>query len=256
MKKKIFKYTKYCLPLLSAAIIPTITSSCSYSLTTNAKVITASSWNKDSTKYSSLSTSSVNLQSAIYGSNYNKGNYIFIYGSLTDSAFYSALYGTNIIKPTQQTDQNFNSDLLKNIFNANSSIQSSFNFSVSVLMFIDIPPYNGDASDLNGLTGYDSPTATYSSDEVLKEYNNGGSTYTVATLPLEAQIKIGSYKRTDKSAIIYRDLINYIQKARPNISSPSSGGVIAFKKGKSPKSLSLTASLKDVIDYYTPSSTD
>lgn len=255
MKKKFYKCLKVGLPLLSAAVIPTITSSCSYAVTTSTKVITSSTWNKSSTKYSTLKTSNVNLESAIYGSNYNNGNYIFIYGSLTNSDFYKMLYGSSPTKPTQETDQNFNSTLLNDILTS-KTLQSSFGFSVSVLMYVDIPPYNGDASDLNALTGYDSPTSTYSSDEVLKEYNNGGSTYTTATLPLEAQLKIGTYKRTDRSAIAYRELVEYIKKIRPTLDSTDAGGVIAFKKNKNPKSLGVSTTLSSIIEYYQPSAND
>lgn len=265
MKKNIIRCLKFGLPLITAAVVPSVISSCSSASYTYTKALTSSTWSNNSTKYSDLSSSKVSAKSAAYGSNYNNGNYIFIWGSLgtddgtTASSLASFLYGTS----ASAQEQNINSSFLTQFF-GNSGIGNgkTFGYSVSVLMYIDIPPYDGTASSINGKSGYDSPNAQYSLTEVLNEANKGSTVgaYSESTLPVKYQLKVGTYKRTDKQAIAYREFIDYLTKIRPSLSSPQSGGMIAFKKNKNPQAISSLTDASSVIStlqtYYTPTTSD
>lgn len=276
MKRKILKYM---FPITALAIVPVITSSCSGVYTTKLKQISPINWSteKDKTTYSSLSTVNVSIKDAIYGSNFNNGNYIFLYGwtgNNTEKTLPNLLYGPNgnsgigNIVVDMKKNLNFGSSPFLNLFfnpgtsNAqNGGIgtnNSSLGFSVSLLMFVDYAPYNGNATSINGQSGAESPLATYTQDEVLAEYNEGQTgenlNYTLENLPEEGKAKIGTYKRNDKSAIEYRELINYMKAIRPDASNTNDNyGLLAFKKGKNPQSFSIdnsTTLYESLLEYY------
>lgn len=263
MKRKwLSKLFKFGLPLVGAAIIPTVISSCASTATTYTRTLNSSNWNNGSAKYSSLSKSKVSLESALYGSSYNKGNYVFIWGTLADSSVANFLYGSSGVDLTSEKDLS-NSTFLRQFFNESGLGSGTFaGYSVSLLMFIDNPPYDGSVTDNSaGRTGYNSPTDKYTIDSVLKEANGGSEigAYTEATLPVEYQLKVGNYMRSDKSAVTYREFIQYVKQVRPTISSPESSGIIAFKKGKKPQSYSISDSstlISSLKTYYTPSAND
>ncbi|MCF0217744.1 MAG: hypothetical protein HUJ42_01720 [Malacoplasma sp.] len=262
--KKIFKFL---LPVTAVVLTPVIATSCSNVETTSAKQLDSTSWNNGNVKYSELSNSNVSIRDAVYGSNFNNGNYIFLYGSLANSDFANFLYGNGNNGLGNQTvnEQNFSSSVFfTNFFNSIlANPNNGFGYTVSFLMYVDMPPYNGDAnSDTNALSGYNLPNDQYTADEALTIANGGSDptagTYTQTTLPENYQLMVGNYKRNDQSAITYRDIVKYVETIRPNLASTAvDGGIIAFKKNKNPKSFSISDSiLSDLITYYTPSAND
>ena len=270
------KFLKFIAPIAALAAVPIISTACSQVYSTKLTQITAANWesseNGKNLTYSQLSDSSVTVKDAIYGSNYNNGNYIFLYGttgSEASSPIADLLYGTtgndgtgNIVV---DMDKNLNfstSTFLSSFFNNGNGEQtgglgssnSIVGFSVSLLMFIDFAPYNGDASSTNGKSGADSPLAQYTQDEVLAELNKDGIKYTLENMPNEAKAKIGTYKRNDQSAIEYRYLLNYMKAVRPGAANTTDTyGLIAFKKDKAPQTFSISdaSSLSsNLLSYY------
>lgn len=266
MKFKSWKFIFFGVLGAIGITTPSFLTSCSSIQTTKLKSLDLSSWGTDgkNTTYSSLKYSDVSIKDAIYGSNYNDGNYIFVYGwtgNPEGQAVADFLYGTNgndgtgNIKVDMESTLNFsNSSFFKTFFTNGQGIGNSlYNFNVNVLMYIDYAPYNPNASSVNGLSGSESPTAKYSQEEVLAELNVDGDTYNMENLPDEAKAKIGTYKRNDKSAITYREIIKYLKEIRPNITTDDKGGIIAFSKDKNPKSLSLSSDANATLrDYYKP----
>ncbi len=261
------KFLKYILPVATIAAVPAIAASCSSVYNTKLKEITYTSWkgNGASSTYSSLSTVNVSVKDAIYGSNYNNGNYIFIYGTVgseSKSAMADLLYGpvgndgTGNVVVDMDKKLNFGSSVFfKQFFNEENGLGSKnslLGFNVGLLMFIDFAPYNPDAATVNGLSGSESPLAKYTQQEVLDELNKGtDGSYTMDNLPDSAKAKINTYKRKDKSAIEYRRLVDYIKQIRPQ--AGQTDGIIAFKKDKDPKNYSISdySSLHNqLIDYY------
>ncbi|RXY96480.1 hypothetical protein D8X55_03685 [Malacoplasma penetrans] len=258
MKKKLFsRLFKFGLPLVAVAVVPSVVSSCSSTVTTKTKVLNASNWNNGNVKYSELSSSNTSLESATFGSSFNSGNYIFIWGTLADSSFATFLYGSSGASATEEKSFE-NSTFLKSFFSSELSTSSVFG-NVSLLLYIDTPPYNGDVTDNSaGETGYDSPTEQYTLDNVLKEANEGAAVgrYTAETLPLSYQLKVGNYMRGDKEAVTYREFVQYVKTVRPSVSGPENSGIIAFKKGKNPAAFSTSSTISDLTSYYTPSADD
>ncbi|MDE5767652.1 MAG: hypothetical protein K2H56_03810 [Malacoplasma sp.] len=254
MKNKVLKIFKYGIPLVAAIALPSIISSCSAVASTSTKVLDSSNWNSGEAKYTELKSSGISLESSVYGSNYNSGNYIFMYGSLANTEVAKFLYGNNsqgLVEEPNFSTSNF----FETYFN--SILQNGdLGFTVSFLMYIDIPVYNENAIEAYGETGWESPTDKFTIENVLNEYNEGKSPgkYTEATLPAEAQLKVGNYKRNDESAITYRELVKYVKEIRPSLSSTAdSGAIIAFKNGNNPKSFNIDGSIiNDLLTYYTP----
>lgn len=262
--KKIVKklgYSAICLlPIAATACTPSDVNQ------VRARLLNANAWNGNgqNTKYSELNQVNVTLEQAIYGTNnFNNGNYIFIYGTTANNDTRTLLYGArgnNNSSNNTVSEQNFSSSsFFQNFFRANNSLGSGglLPFRVSLLLFIDRPPYNPNASVGSGLNGNEDPLATYSSTEVVNEFNsqNGIVTnqYTEKTLPVEARAKIGTYKRNDLDAIAYRNLVNYIQIIRPNLKgTAANAGLIAFATNKAPVSYEISSATlyNDLINYY------
>lgn len=271
---KLKRYWKLILPSIALVAVPLIASSCGTVYTTKLKYLDPTSWGTDgsSVTYSKLSNVNVSIKEAIYGSNYNNGNYIFLFGSTgnqsaTDIANF--LYGSNgndgtgNIKVDMKDTLNFStSPFLTQFYNPGTgegtggmgSKNSLLGFSVSLLMFIDYAPYNENASDVNGYSGADGPLDKFTQDEVLAEYEEKENITSVDDLPDEAKAKIGAYKRNDESAIQYRYLLNYMNTIRPGASNVSeTSGLIAFKKNKDPQTFAITDASElytNLLNYY------
>ncbi len=258
MKKNFLRIFKYGLPVVTAIVLPSFLSSCSAITSTNSKVLDSSNWNNGDVKYTQLKTSNVSLESSIYGSNYNSGNYIFMYGSLANADVAKFLYGNGNEGSNNQTvnEQNFSSSNFFDSYFSSILQNGDLGFTVSFLMYIDIPVYNENAIESYGETGWESPTDKFTIDDVLNEYNEGNTPgkYTQATLPVEAQVKVDNYKRNDQSAITYRELVKYVKEIRPSLASTAdNGAIIAFKKDSNPKSFNIDSSIIDeLLTYYTP----
>lgn len=276
MKLKRFRFLKYLVPAAVISVVPIIATSCSSVYSTNLKSLSFANWKEEGkgNTYATLSEANVSIKDAIYGSNYNNGNYIFIYGTIgseSSSALADLLYGKNGNNGTGNIvvngDKNLNfstSLFLTTFFNEGNgtktgglgSKNSILGYSVSILSYIDFAPYNPNASSINGLSGSESPLAQYTQDEVLNELNNsaGGQVYTIENMPDEAKAKIGTYKRNDRSAIEYRDLLNYIKSVRPGAANTTDTyGLIAFKNGKAPQTFPIndpTSLNTSLIQYY------
>lgn len=272
---KFKKSLKIVLPSLALLSVPLIATSCGSVYTTKLKYLNPDDW-KDNGKentYATLSNSSVSVKDAIYGSNFNDGNYIFLFGSTgnsdaTDIA--NLLYGPNgndaIGNIGVDMDKNMNfstSQFLPTFFSAGTgegtgglgSKNSPLGFSVSLLMFIDFAPYNPDATGNSGKSGADGPLDKYTQDEVLAEWQEKDEgVSSLNDLPKEAQAKIGTYKRNDESAIQYRNLVNYMNAIRPGAANVSTtSGLIAFKNGKNPQTFAISdpSSLNSsLLTYY------
>ncbi|MDE5545261.1 MAG: hypothetical protein K2I76_01470 [Malacoplasma sp.] len=254
MKNKVLKIFKYATPVIAAIALPSIISSCSAVATNTTKVLDSSNWNNGEVKYSQLNSTDVSLESSVYGSNYNSGNYIFMYGSLANTEVVKFLYGNN--NEGLVEEPNFSSSTFFETY-FNSILQNGdLGFTVSFLMYIDIPIYNENAIEAYGETGWESPTDKFTIENVLTEYNEGNTPgkYTEANLPVEAQLKVGNYKRNDQSAITYRELVKYVKEIRPSLeNSADNGAIIAFKKNSNPKSFNIDSSIiNDLLTYYTP----
>lgn len=255
MKKKKF-ILKFALLGICSITVPLALTSCSdasvYSV--KAKEYNSSDYQSDQL-YSSLTDSDVSIKDAIYGSNYNDGNYIFIYGTIANADVLNFLY-LNANGQIPYNEQGINGSFFKRFYQqgglGNGAITS---FNVKIIMYIDIPPINDNA--IAPLTGRESPFATYSSDDVLEQANfNEPNRYTEKTLPDEYKFKIGTYRRYDQKAIDYRDLVNYIKTIRPNMQGTAEdGGLIAFKKDNNPKSFTISdSSYSSILSYYQGSS--
>lgn len=251
MKKKSIMF-KLSLLGISSIAIPIVLTSCSDASVYSVKAKEYNSADYQSNKlYSSLTESNLSIKDAIYGSNYNEGNYIFIYGTLTSSDVLSFLYqnSNNIIPYNEKA---FDGSFFKRFYQQGglgNGVITGLN--VKIIMYIDIPPNNDDA--IEPLQGKESPFSTYSADDVLIEANrNAPNRYEQSTLPDEFKFKIGTYKRYDQKAIDYRDLVSYIQTIRPNMQGTANdGGLIAFKKDSDPKSYSVSFSSYDsILSYY------
>lgn len=242
----------------SAIVTPFVLTSCSsYSVSSqNVKLVTTS---YASEKYSSLSKTNLSVKDAAYGSSYNSGNYLFVFGSTSNNDVRTFLYGSNGNSGTGSNltveEQNFSSSTFMRNFYSSSTIKNN---NVKLVLFIDLAPYNSDAGGATATNGEETPFDTYTSQEVLdianKTYIPGESTpgkYTEENLPLEYRFMIGSYKRTDDSARAYRNFYEYISVLRPSLNdSAKTGGMIAFKDGKSPSSYSITESIDTINTYY------
>lgn len=247
---------------VSAIAIPAIAlSSCSAVYTNTAKVIDL---NYATKTYSSLQDSKISLESAIYGSNYNKGNYIFLYGTTGAKSVRDFLYGPNgnAGSGTNATieEQNFStSSFFQNFFDYSGLGNGLLPYNLPILSYIDLQPYDEnyqvvepDDPGKNGLT----PFAKWTEAQVLQQYNDGADIYDVKTLPDEAKFKIGTYRRYDQSAIRYREIIDYLLVVRPNVTGISgdnkNGGLICFREGFDPKSFDLSASsMASIEEFYT-----
>lgn len=254
-KKKISKFSF--LSLFSS--LSFILVSCSTEFKTNAYQITSANQ-----KYNQLSTANISLKNAIYGSNFNNGNFIFFYGWTGNDSNENSknvanfLYGSNsIIKPNMKSSLSFEkSDFFSKFFNTNGlgSKNNNLGYSVSFLTFVDFAPYNDKVTINSSIKSAESPTARFNKEEILREKNNGdiGLT-TINNLSLSDLSKINIYKRADDSANQFRSIIKYINEIRPgsNHLKPDYG-LIAFKKGKRPKDFSITSQniYNELVNYY------
>lgn len=250
MKKKNFLF-KFGFLGACAISIPLVLTSCSsesvYSVKT--KEMTLTSYNNQST-YSSLSSSNVNLKDAIYGSNFNDGNYIFIYGTTSSEEILTFLYA-NQSMPTYN-ESNINGEFFSTFYsegNLGNGGLSSYN--VKILMYIDIPPNNDDAYLED--EGQASPTAKYDVNAAIAKAQRDGYTNVTAEkdLPEKYRYLIDTYIRYDQKAIEYRNLVDYIGTVRSNMQgTKENGGIIAFRKDTDPKSFSVAASSYESIRTY------
>ncbi len=226
---------------------------------------------------SDLKTQNSSPKEAILGdTGINKGNYIFIYGSLAGSAstleFRNWLSGGGIengggVSTNPIVDSNFLEAFLS---------EKELNPFVQVLLFIDNPAFestNNIFSELN----FD-PFETYDEIKLLDKYNYDFTIKNNLTpsiehneiaefskLPFEYKILNGLYIRQDQPAIDYRDFIDYALSVRPNLSSivgdnnKLSGG-IAFSNKKKPillgnadninNSIASNETVKSLYEYY------
>lgn len=252
-KGKFFLFSSFAC-LASVAIPLTITSCAPTVQNLKAKVITSQTKNK---KYSELQKSNVSLENAIYGSNYNNGNYVFVYGTTSNDEFNQFLYGNGNDGQTSNntvTEQNFStSKFINSFFNENGLGTSTFN--VSLLMYADLAPYNGSLTGLDGKEAKESPFSKYTIDDVVNIYNKNQSTpiYSkddIKGLPIEAQLKIDTYKRADEQAMGYRNFYTYLQSIRGNGEFKQTGGIIAFKKDTQPKKFDATENIYSEVETY------
>lgn len=267
-----FKWLKYIFPVACISLVPIVASSCGVVYTSKVKTLNSSIWSNNGVDntYGSLPFSSVSIKDAIHGSDFNNGNYIFLYGivgSEDAGAVANVLYGPNgndgfgnsIVDAENKL--NFGSSPFFTRFYGSSGLgaeDSVLGFDVGFLSFVDFAPYDETASGVNGKSGADSPLAKYSQEEVLNELNsnldNNDQSYTAETMPDSAKAKIGTYKRNDESAIQYRWLIEYIQIIRPgNSNLTDTGGLLAFKNGKDPQAFSLgdgATLYESLLAYY------
>ncbi|MEG2974425.1 MAG: hypothetical protein RR798_01975 [Malacoplasma sp.] len=253
--KKIFACAGFAVVGFSA---PLFLTSCTPGQNLYAKIIDI---NTKMETYTALPFSNVSLYDAIYGANFNNGNYIFIYGTTGSPSFREYAYGRgndNSGSNATINEQNFStSAFLINFFNkgniGNGLLPKD---NVKILTYMDLDPYNPNAKsefpeDNDGLT----PFETWTQEQVLQLANKGSDRYDIKTLPNEFKFKIGTYKRYDDSAIQYRSTIEFLLKIRPSItgvgSDNKSGGLIAFKKDKNPATYELAqASVESISAYY------
>lgn len=255
MKKKIL-FLFGLVPLATVAI-PFAITSCSQSINaTQGKIVTSNFTNE---MYSKLNNSGASIESLAYGSNYNNGNYIFVYGTTADSSFRNFLYGPNGNDGSgndKKDELNFSSSVfIQNFFDYNSLGNGQLlNYSVSLILYVDVAPYNGNAGvNNNGLDGINSPFDKYTLDEVLAEANGDiANKYDAKTLPEQYRYKVNTYKRTDEQAKTYREFIAYLKSIRPNGSFSDTSGMMAFRKNNTPQKLDATDSSYDsLVNYYT-----
>lgn len=243
----------------SLLVMPFVLTSCSSNSISSQTVKLVSSNNYTTEKYSTLSQTNLSVKDAVYGSSYNSGNYLFVYGTTSSSDVRSFLYGPNgnAGAGTNLTvdEQNFStSDFMRNFYSS-STIKNN---NVKLVLFIDLLPYNENAGGPSATNGEETPFDTYSSQEILDLANKvnvpNESTpekYTEQNLPLEYRFMIGSYKRRDNSAAAYRNFYNYISVLRPSLKDTAkTGGMLAFKNGKSPASFSITEKIDSINTYY------
>lgn len=239
--------------------IPLILTSCSTSeQAIHAKIIEITDTKKT---FSELSASSVTLYDAMYGSNFNNGNYIFIYGTTGSPSFREYAYGKNGNAGSGSNatvnEQNFStSDFISSFFQPGNLGNGILPYNIKILTYMDLNPYNANFSsqfpeDNDGLT----PFETWTDSQVLELANNGTDRYDIKNLPNEYKFKIGTYKRYDNSAIDYRSTIEFLLKIRPSITgvggNNKDGGLIAFKKNKNPATFELTqTSIASITTYY------
>lgn len=243
--------TSIAMPLL-------LTSCASAEQTIHAKIIESSDIKKT---YSELTTSPITLYDAMYGANFNNGNYVFIYGTTGSASFREYAYGKNGNAGTGSNatikEQNFStSDFLSSFFQPGSIGNGTLPYNIKILTYIDLNPYKANAEsqfpeDNDGIT----PFETWTDAQVLELANGGTDRYDIKNLPNEYKFKIGTYKRYDNSAINYRSTIEFLLKIRPSITGASGnnkdGGLIAFKKDKNPSTFELTqTSIASITTYY------
>lgn len=169
MKKKSFML-KFSLLGICAISVPLALTSCSdasvYSV--KAKEYNSSDYQTDKL-YTSLTDSNVSIKDAIYGTNYNDGNYIFMYGTIADTNVLNFLY-LNTNGQIPYNEPGINGSFFKRFYQqgglGNGAIS---NFNVKIIMYIDIPPIEDNA--VAPLTGRESPFSTFSSDDVLQQAN-------------------------------------------------------------------------------------
>lgn len=255
MKKKSFML-KFALLGICSITVPLAITSCSDESVYNvkAKEYNSSDYQSDQL-YSSLTDSDVSIKDAIYGCNYNDGNYIFIYGTIANSDILNFLY-KNANGIPSYTERGIDGQFFSTFYQpgglGNGAITG---LNVEIIMYIDIPPIDDNA--IAPENGIETPFATWSSDDVLQQANrNAPNRYTEKTLPDEYKFKIGTYRRYDEAAIDYRDLVNYIKTIRPNMQGTAEdGGLIAFKKDNDPKSFTISdSSYSSILSYYQGSS--
>lgn len=255
--KKIFMYSG--LMLVSVTMPLVLTSCANVEQTIHAKIIDTLDTKKT---YSQLGESTTTLYDAMYGSNFNNGNYIFIYGTSGSPSFREYAYGKNgnLGSGSNATieEQNFStSDFISSFFQPGSLGTGILPYNVKILTYMDLNPYNAFASsqfaeDNDGLT----PFETWTDTQVLALANDGGTDrYDITTLPNEYKFKIGTYKRYDNSAVDYRSTIEFLLKIRPSVTgvgrNNKDGGLIAFKQDSNPKTFELAqASIASITTYY------
>lgn len=252
-KGKIFLFGS--ITCLFATIIPLAITSCAPNVKNiNSKIITAQTKNK---KYSELQTSNITLENAIYGSKYNNGNYVFVYGTTSNDEFNQFLYGNGNNDQTSNntvTEQNLSTSKFINSFFSENGLGTS-TFNVSLLIYADLAPYDGNLTGLDGKEAKESPFNKYTIDDVVNIYNKNQDTpiYSkddIKGLPIDAQLKIDTYKRADSQAIAYRNFYTYLQAIRGNGEFKQTGGIIAFKKDNDPKKFDTTENIYSEVETY------
>ncbi len=253
-KKTLFLLS--CVPVIGFSV-SLVATSCSQTInSTQGKLVTK---NFASEMYTKLNGSGTSIESLAYGSNYNDGNYVFVYGTTADASFRNFLYGPNGNDGTgndKKDELNFSSSVfIQNFFDYNSLGNGQLlNYSVSLILYVDVAPYNGNAGfNNNGLDGINSPFDKYTLDEVIAEANGDiANKYDAKTLPESYRYKVNTYKRTDEQAKVYREFIAYIKSIRPNGSFADTSGMIAFRKKTTPQKLDASdASYDSLVSYYT-----
>lgn len=243
------------LACLTSIAIPLAVTSCTPNVqNTKAKIITNETKAK---KYSQLQTSDVTLENAIYGSKHNNGNYVFVYGTTSDNEFNQFLYGNGNNDQTSNntvTEQNFSTSKFINSFFSDNGLGTS-TFNVSLLMYADLAPYDGNLSGQDGKEAKESPFSKYTIDDVVSIYNkkHGAEIYhkdDIKGLPIEAQLKIDTYKRADKQAMAYRNFYTYLQSIRGNGEFKQTSGIIAFKKDTQPKKFDASENIYSEVETY------
>lgn len=255
-KKNKYKFFLFgSLAGLATVTVPLIVTSCANTVQgIKAKVITAQTKNK---KYSELATSNISLESSLYGSNFSNGNYVFVYGTTSSDDFNRFLYGNGNNDQTSNntvSEQNLSTSKFINSFFSENGLGTS-TFNVSLLMYADLAPYNGNLTGLDGKDAKESPFSKYTIDDVVNIYNKNQQTpiYSkddIKGLPLQAQLKIDTYKRADSQAMGYRNFYSYLQAIRGDGSFKQTSGIIAFKKDTQPKKFDTSETVYTEVETY------
>lgn len=274
MNKKKLMFSGLTLSFVALTLPLTLTSCSNTIFTYKIKEININSIQKptlrdagnNDKKVSGLNISNVSIEKAIYGSNFNDGNYLFVYGTRVSDSFRTFLYGENGNYDDPDINSNntvkeqflYSSKFLNEFFAENAIGNGLFennpqtiNKNVKILLYADMPPVRENVSNIQGLDGIMSPFDVFSQEDVLKEANKDqDGKYDLETLPDEFRFKINTFKRYDDGAVLYRDFITYLKSIRPNVEMSQDAGMIAFKKNVNPKYFPIESDYLSIQDYY------